>query len=353
MSIGAAAPSTGANHRRNNFDFLRFFLATAVVFYHSFIVLGRGQTYLGLLAVLGFFGISGYLVTQSWERKRSTLDYFRNRVVRIYPGFVAACLFDHFIVAPLAADSGARYLARIDPVHLVLEAVLLRHTSIRGIFSDLPINSVNASLWTVPYEFVCYILLAIVGTLAFTRRRSRLVALTILVWALGLALPLSVPRLPLSRADARTAEMFLRFATCFLAGAVLYLDRDRIPMTPTLIAAAVALLCLSIWNRALFWVVWPIGLPYVLLWVAFHPRIPLQGWGKFGDFSYGTYVYSFPIQQLLVKYLRPSMNPYSLFLAAMLLTLPVAVFSWYVIERPFLRLKSRSPASPKVVSSGA
>lgn len=341
MALGSAA-GTGAIDRQNNFDFLRCFLATAVVFAHSFFVLGHRPTHIGLVAVMGFFGISGFLVTQSWQRKRSVPDYFQRRVLRIYPGFAAACLFDHFIVAPIAVGPSAGYLERIDPVRVVSQVLLLRHTSIRGVFSDLPVKSVNSSLWTVPYEFACYILLAILGAVGFTRRRAWLLALTVLVWGLYVALPVIATGPLLTRGEARRAELVLRFVCCFLAGAVFHVYRERVPMTGALVSGAVLLLAVSTWNLALFRLVWPIAFPYVLFWIAFEPRIPLQRWGIFGDFSYGIYIYAFPVQQLLVMFYGPRFNPYTLFLAAMLITLPLAVCSWHLIERPFLRLKDRS-----------
>lgn len=342
MDLGVPASSPAAIGHHNNFDFLRFVLATAVVFAHSFLVFGDRHTHTGQIAVMGFFGISGFLVIQSWQRKRSVLDYFRKRVLRIYPGFASACLFDYFIVAPIATGAGLRYLGRIDPVGIVSQIVLLRHTFIRGIFSDLPAKSVNISLWTVPFEFACYIGLAVLGAIGFTGRRSRLLALTVVVWGLYVVVPVVVPGRLLPRADARNVELALRFGCCFLVGAVFYLFRERIAMTGVAFWSAVFLLVASIWDATLFRLVWPIGFPYVLIWIALEPRIPLQDWGKLGDFSYGIYIYAFPIQQLLVKFYGSLLNPYTLFVAAMLLTLPVAVCSWHFIERPFLRLKNRS-----------
>ena len=76
-----------ADGRTNNYDFLRFLFAAAVILAHSFPFVGRGidplswislnGTYSGDIAVDGFFAISGCLVTASWLRSRGLLDYFK------------------------------------------------------------------------------------------------------------------------------------------------------------------------------------------------------------------------------------------------------------------------------------
>jgi peptidoglycan/LPS O-acetylase OafA/YrhL len=250
-------------------------------------------------------------------------------------------------VAPLAAHSAARYFDRIAPTRILTQIVLLSHKSIPGVFSDLPVKTVNGSLWTVPYEFVCYILLAIAGTLGFARHRSRMLALTALVWGLYVASPLLAAAPPAFWPGPRKAEVTLRFVSCFLVGATLSLYRERIALTAAMATTAVVLLFLSAWSAWSFRLAWPVCFPYVLLYVAYHPGIPLQGWGRRGDFSYGLYIYAFPIQQLLVKFAGPSLNPLALFVAAMAITVPVAIGSWFLIEKPFLRLKSRLAFLPR------
>jgi thiamine-phosphate pyrophosphorylase len=82
--------------RRNNFDTLRLIAATSVIFSHAFLLatgrqdgeplmlLTGGQTILGVVGVFVFFVISGYLVTQSWERAPSLPHFAVKRVLRIY-----------------------------------------------------------------------------------------------------------------------------------------------------------------------------------------------------------------------------------------------------------------------------
>ena len=100
--------------RENNLDFVRLSLAVLVIFSHSFplgnrtehlepvVRLTHGQSTAGVIAVDAFFIISGFLITNSFLRSRSVWDYFRKRIARIYPGFLACMLVCALIVAPLA-----------------------------------------------------------------------------------------------------------------------------------------------------------------------------------------------------------------------------------------------------------
>lgn len=349
MGISGFTPGAGGSDRQNNFDALRFFLATSVVFAHSFIVLGGGHTRIGLAAVAGFFGISGFLVTQSWLGPTSLLSFFRNRALRIYPGFATVCLFDYFVVGPLATPSMARYFARIDPVRIVTQILLLDHRSIPGVFKDHPLKQVNVSLWTIPYEFTCYILMAILGAWGVIGRRRRLLALAAVAWSLYIAVPALMPLVsPGPWPRLRSVDVTLRFVSCFLLGAAFCLYREKVVLNPALAATAVILLAVSALRPWMFRFAWPICFLYVLLYIAYHPAIRLQSWGKRGDYSYGIYIYAFPVQQLLVEYAGEALNPYTLFLAAMAMTLPLAAGSWHFIERPCLRMKAGRKVFPRL-----
>src|SRR5262245_9967431 len=183
--------------RGNNFDFIRFALATFVVFSHSSHALNRGdhdldpllgltwnQERLGNLAVNGFFAISGCLVTASWERSARALDYFRKRVLRIYPGFVVAWLVCILVVAPLSGLAWADYAANIRPGWWLLKIVLLRGFGDVYVFPNNPMHSLNTVLWSIPVEFACYILVAVVGALGILGRRRFILAMNAVVLAM-------------------------------------------------------------------------------------------------------------------------------------------------------------------------
>ena len=182
--------------RRNHFDFLRFVFAVWVVYSHCFILVEngsryfdisnftRGQTYLGHIAVQGFFIISGFLITMSWFRSRGVLDFLRRRALRIYPGYLAAFLFCALLVGPLGSESARHYFAQVAPASLLKQMATLDRLTVPPTFMNRPTpGQVNGTLWSIRMEFECYLLLPLLGTLGFLRRRGIILALAALLFA--------------------------------------------------------------------------------------------------------------------------------------------------------------------------
>jgi len=227
-------------------------------------------------------------------RSKSVLDYLLKRVLRIVPGLFCALVVCALLIPP-------------------------------GAFSRNPIGgSVNGSVWTIPYEFACYIGLLILGIAGLLSRRKLIAGIFCGMALIGIVFP--------------SPGVGASFTLMFLAGVVAYLFNDRIRYT-----LAGAMVCVVVLVCACFVpFVWAAAFSfagaYLLFWVSFHPAIPLNHAAKFGDFSYGTYLYAFPIQQTIVSAWGKPMNPELLFVLATPLALVFAVASWYLIERPFLRL---------------
>jgi peptidoglycan/LPS O-acetylase OafA/YrhL len=348
MGTGASEPAS-ERARGNNFDFLRFLLATIVVFSHSYFLLGLSGAHLGAIAVLGFFGLSGFLVTPSWLRSRSLGDYARKRALRIYPGFAAVVLFDYLLVVPLATGAWLAAWRWFSPTRALAETVLLQHGIISGVFKDLPVRTVNGSLWSVPYEAFCYVLVAVLGGLGVLGSRRALLGLTGALWAVQVVA--STVREP--DGVAGVVAKGLPYVTAFLVGAVLRVVPDLFAVTPKRIVVALTLMVLSLVSKPTTAVIWPFALPYVLIWVAQNPRVPFQRWGRYGDFSYGLYLYAYPMQQLLVRFSGQKSAPIALFVWSMALTMPLAIASWYLVERPFMRLKERRAATVEPPATAA
>ena len=180
--------------RENNLDFLRFFLAALVVFSHSFALPGyehwepirfltRGQIDGGSLAVDAFFIVSGFLVTQSWQRSKGLDDYLKKRILRIYPGFVIVTLLCALVVGPLGAANPAAYWQALNPARFMYNTAQLQFF-LPPVFTHLNYHSANGSLWTIRNEFLCYLMVALVGLNGLYRRRGMI--LTLFIIALGL-----------------------------------------------------------------------------------------------------------------------------------------------------------------------
>jgi len=338
-------PGGGLSHPQNNFDFLRLFLATLVIFSHSYQLTGHsegepvgmftnGLYSLGHLAVDGFFAISGYLITQSWLTKPEFWLYLRKRVLRICPGYWVAFFVCIFVIAPLGADSLGDYFGAVQVKRMLLRAVFLQGPPTPPIFLHVPHpDHLNGSLWSIPYEFLCYLMVPALAGLGLLGRRR---------WMLALFVACYIPALytytyqTKATFETMSPVIAVQQAAFFLSGMLMYLWRDKIVIKNYVGAALVAVLVLSIrlGNPEIVtpWVVAPI-----MVWLAFAPWLNLRRAAKHGDFSYGIYLYAYPIQQLIVS--TGVRNVYGLFLLAVPVTVGAAFLSWRLIESPALRLK--------------
>ncbi|QHC60053.1 acyltransferase [Rathayibacter sp. VKM Ac-2760] len=335
--------------RSNSVNALRLGLAVAVIVSHSFPLGGYGEdpgfggSDLGDWAVGGFFVTSGYLITASRLRSHSLRDYLWRRFLRIYPAFLVSLLVVGFVIAPLAslllgagpwtAAGGARFV-------LGNLALYIREFGIDGMLGTVPyLGAWNGSLWTLFYEFVSYL---VIGVLISVVPRRRVAPLVVVGFA-GLTLVagvLATDRVPFPAALNQTVTL----VAFFLAGAIVHLFRDRIPLTLPLALLALVLFALVV-GSGLYRVL--AGLPLAYLMLALGARLPLRRLGATHDVSYGMYIYAFPVQQLLALALAGAGVPvWGYVLLAIVLTLPLAWASWLLIERPAMRLKRLTARAP-------
>jgi peptidoglycan/LPS O-acetylase OafA/YrhL len=349
--------------RKNNCDFLRFFLASLVIFAHSFVMLSgtdrteplmilTGQLPSGALAVDGFFILSGLLVTSSLVRSRGTLDFLGKRARRIYPGFALAVLVGAFIVGPVAASDPRIPFAPGEIARTMQAIVTLKGDFQQYAFLDNPFpKSLNGSLWTISYEAWCYVGVMLLGLCGLLKRRTVL-AIFILSIAVSVVWEAMHPAVGVGFLGRIFGwpENWARLIPYYLSGVTFYLYRDRLPFSGRLAAAsALALVVGAVVPHGLA-VALPTFGAYLLFWIAFHPRLPLHDWAKRGDFSYGIYLYAFPIQQLLVKFWRPHLSPLLLFAISTPLAIAAGAASWHLVEKRFLhrgdaRVHPRVPAA--------
>ncbi len=341
-----------ATGRDNNFDVLRLLAATLVLFSHAFTLTGRDEPFDGLsgetlggIGVAVFFAMSGFLVTKSWIADPSLRRFARKRALRILPGLLVAALVTAFVVGPLVTTLPlATYLTDPAIPRYVLTTALLTGSSGRlpGVFASNPEAAiVNGSLWTLPIEATAYVGVAVAGVLGLLAARRPVVAIFVALVAATLVLDALVDGPFQDRGPAVLAAYFtLRFGAYFAAGALLFLHRDRV-----VLRGRTALLLLAVWvaswSTPYAFAPAAVALPYAVLYLAFRPIPGLRLLTRFGDVSYGTYIYAFPIQQSLVAALGPDLGPAGLFALALPLTWLVGLASWRLVERPALRLKRR------------
>lgn len=339
--------------RENNVLALRYAAAATVILFHCYALTGRWleePVYASFaplnLAVLGvevFFVLSGFLVTQSWLARPAVVPYTAARVLRIYPALVAATIFTIAVAGATGALPWREYLA--SPVtwrFFVRTASGFDVTDrLPGAFLDNPFPlAANGSLWTLPVELRLYVALGIAGVLGLLVRPRAWAAVAVALVVVASAWPGIVPLAPDSLGTRIAALLFL-------LGSLACVWQRHVPLSLPAAALAIAVVFADARGDVRGGPLFALLLAYVVLVVAYHPALRVRSVGRAPDYSYGLYVYAFPIQQAIV-WAKRDISPGLLFVSAAAATLAVAALSWHLLESPALRLKSRfrTPAAP-------
>jgi peptidoglycan/LPS O-acetylase OafA/YrhL len=350
-----AGPVVGEtfNPRRNALNLLRLVLAGLVVFSHSLTLGGfRSETLwghgsLGDLAVDAFFAISGFLITPSAARNH-VLRYLWQRVLRIFPGFWACLCVTSAVAGPIAWTATGKPLdeywsAQLGPLHYVAANwwLTMKTYAIAGTPERTPFPGAwDGSLWTLQWEFICYLMVAVLAVTTMLRRRRIVLALWAFSWLVALAA--AADGIPTYN-DTMPYD-FVRFVPIFFAGSVLWLYRDKIPDSRIMFTGSLFLAIMGTFLRNSEVLSGP-PLAYVCVWVAIH--LPGKQIGVKYDISYGTYIYGFVVAQVLAVWqlYRWGYVPYTML--TLVVTLVLAGLSCVAIEQPALRLKRLSPKNPR------
>jgi peptidoglycan/LPS O-acetylase OafA/YrhL len=331
---------------RNNLDAVRFVAASLVLYGHSYVFLGLREPLflswlpLGPLGVFVFFTISGYLVSESWDRDPHLWRFFLRRGLRIFPGLAVCVVLSILVLGPLLTTQPlADYFANPHTRGYLQNIALHITYYLPGVFEHNRVpNAVNGSLWSLPVEFTMYIVVAIVGVLHGNRwvivALAVVSAVVTVVWAQA-----TDKMLVVYNYDLRQAFIC---GTYFWVGALFYkFDVKRWFSLSGTLMAAVAMLCLEPWVHELRMAAWVL-LPIVVLSFGFAHSPLLERLTRTGDYSYGIYIYAFPIQQTVV-YLWPKVGIVEYLAVCFAATLLCAVASWHLVERRALALKPRRP----------
>jgi peptidoglycan/LPS O-acetylase OafA/YrhL len=337
--------------RNNNFNLVRIIAALAVLVTHSFALSSGnpadeplrqtlGMT-LGSIAVDVFFVTSGLLVTASLLRSESVVAFAWSRCLRIFPGLLVMLMLTVFIVGPLFTSlQPASYLLDSGTLAYLLKGATLVTgilDRLPGVFESNPYpSSVNGSLWTMPYEVRMYALLAVLWATVHKVLRLRGAAFTKAIQALAF---ISGAGLVLGHFVSSRDPTFLRLFFMFFAGATLFVSRDRVLLSAPLFLLAMALTMVAAVNQHSFFVVYTLLLPYLVICLAYVPSDKARQYNKVGDYSYGIYIYAFPVQQSLAA-LVPGISAAGMLLASLLATTGLAALSWHFIESRAMGLRA-------------
>jgi peptidoglycan/LPS O-acetylase OafA/YrhL len=352
------APRLPTSHAGNNFDAIRLVMALFVVWSHSFAIyigsentepislLMNGTYNAGNIGVLVFFIISGFLICQSFDQRKTLRKYFERRVRRIYPGYMVAIAICAFVIIPIFSSHADLSATEIFKT-VGLDLLLRNYFPPSDVFDG---RELNGSLWSIPFEFWCYIGLAILGISRLLTARWLIVAIACLTMLARVWLDLTERRPGGGLIQLIIGWQYIWFIVlpCFLAGVVLYLYRDVVPRSGlSALAALIVLICMAhfpidpLYRSALVHFLFPPVVAYAVINVAFSPSINLHNAARFGDFSYGTYLYAYPIQQALFFVYGHELSFKIYVLLAMFLALLAGAVSWFSVERWFLVKKPK------------
>lgn len=337
--------SETVGQKSENLHIMRFIAAILVIISHSFnlsvghtenewaIVITNSQLTLGAISVSIFFLCGGYLIAMSMEKAKTASKYFEARLIRLIPPLFFVTLAVTLLGGLITTLSPIEYYTSADTWKYLLNSVFILTHNLPGVFEGNICNStVNGALWTLPVEFLCYVLCFIAYKLGFMDKKKfpwsiPLVCIgTVGVWIIGNYIPL--------------VHEIIRPVLLFYIGMGYWIYREHIQLNlKYLLIALVAFVILFIFK---------LGLPAMLLCF---PYIMMTLWfgidqcspkiGKLGNYSYGIYLWGYPIQQTIVYFFGGKMNPYVNFMIAIPIAIVLGIITYELSEKRFLNWYKR------------
>ena len=328
-------------HPANNFDFVRIVAATLVLYNHQYALSGQMEpSFFGLhsfggFAVLIFFAISGYLVTQSWYSDPNILRFALRRLLRIWPALAVVVTLTALVLGPVVSSlPAADYYAHGGTWQYFLNLRFIAVYILPEAFAKNPYPlGVNGSIWTIPIEVLCYLVLAVCGLAGLLKKKTIWLAAIViyLAWYLAQSSP------DLYHSIHQKREM----GAYFLSGSALYVLREYWQKRPWTWLAALALLAGGLLLAKMRYTALLAFMPYAVISLGTASTPFIRRFGRYGDFSYGIYLFAFPVQQTVIMCLYPEYGFWSAMMLSMAITAGLAFLSWHLVERRALVYKPR------------
>ncbi|MCR5214570.1 MAG: acyltransferase [Eubacterium sp.] len=290
--------------RDNNLALVKLIAAILVIYSHSYPITGHGEDLIsrisngqmgwGSFAVSIFFFYGGFLIMKSAERRNTFGGYFKARCLRIFPQLWMVVLACVFVVGPIFTSlSPGDYFSDFGTWKYLLNGVFVLVHELPGVFTNNIYGAtVNGPLWTLPVEFICYILCFIYFKLGLAKEKKTLIAAPI-VFIGGIGAWLILASSPLLQSMFRPM-MF------FFIGMAYYILRDKIRVRLGIVIIALALMIISLVFGFYFVAIY-LTLPYILVYVGFGLPFSTDKWMRHFEVSYGAYLTAWPVQQILMS----------------------------------------------------
>lgn len=327
--------------RNNSMNIMRLLTALAVIYGHASAVTGRGPgdiflqyvgyKFIGGVAVDVFFVLSGFLITASVMSGNGIRYFIASRVLRIYPALIVCCVLSVFLLGSLLTISD-QYWQSMDTWRYLLGNATAYRTEyfLPGVFTELHDHAINGSLWSLQIEVRLYLMIGIGFLIGVFSSKRVFNALFFTVIILGYFAPDMFSRL-------FEPENHRHVAMMFMIGSFAWVNRESIPMRPD-VMFALLVFAASLHGTSKFGFAYALLLPYLVFYIA------IGKWGlwfnRWGDYSYGTYLYGWPCQQLVLMSFPDIGNIGNTILSGVLAVF-LAFLSWHLVEKSSLQLKER------------
>jgi len=333
-------------NRKNNFDLIRLLAAIVVLISHtasqsqSETLLTIQEIFSSKVAVDSFFIISGFLIFRSFENSSSLRSYIQKRAKRILPAYAAVIIVCAFALSLVSSLSFGEYfnLEFVKYIFFNLITLNFLQSTLPGVFVENPGTVVvNTSLWTIKVEIMFYI---VVPFLAYILSKTNK--------ALGIGViyfsSILYSNAVMQFSDRLGPDLVIQLEqqlpgqmAFFISGALLYYFYDKFRANVMLLLPLAAFI-IAIHNYAAeIYLFYPFALAVIIIYACLIFKY-LGNVGKYGDFSYGIYIWHFPILQVFVHY-----NLFSNLWTGIFLAFACVFFasylSWNFIEKPFLKRK--------------
>ncbi|WP_229722642.1 acyltransferase family protein [Xylophilus rhododendri] len=331
----------------HGFDYLRLILAAAVVVQHS-LRSSYGPAYADVTSWLGwhraitapillmFFALSGFLVAGSLKRRPTATAFMTLRAMRLVPALAVEVLLSALILGPLLTELPWRAYFSAPEFFKYFQNIYGHiHFRLPGVFVDTPAQEVNISLWTVPYELECYLALLGLWLIGILKRRAFVVAITVAFIAVNTYIAFDTYTVQKTMIGGPARAL----VAAFLCGLCINLYSDRIKLTIPIAAAMLLGMVVSTLQYQTASVA-AIFAAYMVVYLGMtHP--PKKSFLLRGDYSYGLYLFAFPIQQTYTHLFPGYRHWYINAPFAIILGLMYAYFSWWCVEKPILDRKKQ------------
>jgi len=327
--------------KRNSLNLIRLLAALAVIYGHASAVTGKGPgdlflqvvsyKFIGGVAVDVFFVISGFLITASAMSRHGLVYYSMSRLLRIYPALIVCVTITVFILGPSLSTSEDYWQSSETWQYFFYNASAYgTQYFLPGVFLNMHDKAINGSLWTLAVEVRLYLIILLLAIAQILKNKTLFNLFFFIAIAIGYFAP-----------DALSIvfpyDNHRQVAMMFMIGSFAWINRDEIPISPPLLLVLLFFAATQ-HHGPKFGIAYAMLLPYLVFCISFAP------WGswydRFGDYSYGVYLYGWIAQQYALFQI-PSMSNSINTLYGCFGALICAIISWHFIEKPVQQLKFR------------